>query len=154
MCFLLFLFLVLIQSTLFLFFLIAFILLPSIQILLWFHGISSYIWPTLIQTLDIYFSHLCFCPFCFLRQWAPLFLNLSHASHFHLYSLICIRLRRFSLLKTVNGSTAFLSQIFWGTSEADKIVTLFKKLFANLEVVGSAPRRLSRSIFGQSTKAR
>ena len=154
MCFHLFLFLVLIQSILFLFFLIAFILLPSIQILLWFHGISSSdVWPTLIQTLDIYFSHLYFCPSCFLRQCAPLFLNLSHASHFHLYSL-CVRLRRFSLLKTVNRSTAFLSQIFWGTSEADKIVTLFKKLFANLEVVGSAPRRLSRSIFGQSTKAR
>lgn len=113
MCFHLFLFLVLIQSILFLFFLIAFILLPSIQILLWFHGISSSdVWPTLIQTLDIYFSHLCFCPSCFVWQWAPLFLHLSHASHFHPYSL-CIRLRRFSLLKTVNGSAAFLSQIFW-----------------------------------------
>ena len=127
MCFLLILYLVLIQSILFLFFLIAFILLLSIQILLWFHGISSDIWPTLIQSLDIYFSHLCFCPSCFLRQCALFFLNLSHASHFHLYSLICIRLRRVSLLKTVNGSTAFLSQIFWGPSEAGKIVTLFKK---------------------------
>ena len=111
-CFSLFLYLVLIQSILFLFFLIAFILLPSIQILLWFHGIGSDIWPTLIQTLDIYFSHLCFCPSCFLQQCAPLFLNLSHASHFHLYSLICIRLRRFSPLKTVNGSAAFLSHFF------------------------------------------
>ena len=43
---------------------------------------------------------------------------------------------------------------FLGTSEADKIVTLFKKQYVNLKVFGSAPRRLSRSIFGQSTKAR
>ena len=50
------------------------------------------------------------------------------------------RTRRFSLA------------IFLGTSEADKIVALFKKQYVNLKVFGSAPRRLSRSILAKAQK--